>query len=460
MSIKQIFDEIASESGSNRKMEILESHKDNPVLKQVLYLANSRRVKFYIKQIPKYVPCTENPASLESALPALSVLSQRIVTGNDAIQHLTEILSDLTAEDAYIIERIIDKDCKIGMGTTNINKIFPDLIEETPYMGARAFSREAVLKILDKGKALSQIKMDGRYCNAVIRRGIVDLESRQGETNHLTGATFLSELTGFPDCVLNGELTMDGIHRYISNGIIGSLITIIGKVEDDKDVSKETENFYAENGMTVSEALKRIRYTVWDTISIEEYGSKGSNEPYYRRLQKVSEYITASSSTMVSLVEVVEVTTYPEAMSHFQKLINAGHEGTILKAYDGPWKDGKPNHQIKLKLEIDLDLKIVGFNYGTGKNEKLISSVTCESSDGKLRTSPTGIKEKTMHWITENQEALMGKILKVKCSGISQDSLNNYSLLHPVYKEIRDDKEVADSLETILDIEAMAKGLK
>lgn len=35
-----------------------------------------------------------------------------------------------------------------------------------------------------------------------------------------------------------------------------------------------------------------------------------------------------------------------------------------------------------------------------------------------------------------------------------------YSTLHPVYNEIRDDKDKADTLQQILDIEAMAKGLK
>ena len=52
MNIKQIFDEIANESGTNEKMNILSKYKENELLKNVLYMANSKRVKFYIKQIP------------------------------------------------------------------------------------------------------------------------------------------------------------------------------------------------------------------------------------------------------------------------------------------------------------------------------------------------------------------------------------------------------------------------
>ena len=49
-SIKAIFDEIRSESGSNRKIEILKENSNNPILKQVLYNADSNLVKHHRKQ--------------------------------------------------------------------------------------------------------------------------------------------------------------------------------------------------------------------------------------------------------------------------------------------------------------------------------------------------------------------------------------------------------------------------
>jgi len=113
-----------------------------------------------------------------------------------------------------------------------------------------------------------------------------------------------------------------------------------------------------------------------------------------------------------------------------------------------------------MKLEMDIDLKIVGFNYGTGKNAELISSLNCETSDGKLKTRPQGINEDDMEYITKNQKKLLGTIVEVKCSGLSKDSSNNYSLLHPVFKILRDDKKTANSLTEVMDIEKMIKGLK
>lgn len=462
MSIKQIFDEIASEPGTNAKMDILRKYKDNEVLKRVLYLANSPRIKFHIKQIPQYTNIVhfDDDEFLSEALDNLKPLSERIITGYAALDHLHNILAKLGEDDSYIIERIIDKDCKIGMGSTNINKVIPDLIEETPYMGAKSFSKKLILALLATGKRIiSQIKMDGRYGNAIISDGNVAFESRQGEDNYLEGALFLEELSKFPDCVLNGELTMDGIPRYESNGIISSLLSINGKKRKGENITKELKKFEQENEMTFEHALSLIRYTIWDTITLQEYAVAKSNTPYHVRLNLVETYISDNMPTMISLIESVHVKTYQDVMEHFQRVINMGLEGTVVKSLEDGWKDTKPVYQLKLKLEIEIDLRIIGFKYGTGKNAKVISTIECESEDKLLKTDPTGMKEVIMQWVTDNMSNLKGTILTMACSGISQNHLGEYSTAHPRVKHFRDDKTIANTLKEILEIEASAKAL-
>lgn len=462
MTIKQIFDEIAAEPGTNQKMVILGKYRDNELLKRVLYLANSKRVKFYIKQLPNY-PTPRGEMGLESALDALNDLSSRKVTGHSAIGHLVHVLASCTPDDSYIIERIIEKDCRLGMGTTNINKIFKGLIEDTPYMGAISFDEKKARAIFNNNmSAYSQIKMDGRYCNAIIRSGEVELESRQGEPTIVTGAAFLEELTQFPDCVLNGELTIDGVSRYESNGIIASIISILSKKESrgDAETLKHIAKFESKHG-SFEKALQSIRYTVWDTITVDEYFDQKSDIAYYFRLARLIEMLDprGASASMVTLIEMNIADNYEEAIQYFQEALADGQEGTILKSMHGGWKDGKPAWQIKMKLEMDVDLRITGFNYGTGKNAKVISSINAESSDGKVVTRPTGINEAMMQYITDNQAILLGSVVECKCSGLSQDVDGNYSLLHPVFKTLRSDKDTCDDLESIIGIENMVKGL-
>jgi len=462
MTIKQIFDEISAESGNNAKIEILRKYQDNELLKRVLYMANSKRVKFYIKQVPEYTPMAEGYGSdLAKSLIQLELIYKREVTGGAAVTLLTDILSNLESHDAYIVERIIEKDCKIGMGTTFMNKVFKGLIEDTPYMGAVSFDEKKARKIFEKGgKGISQIKMDGRYCNAIIRNGEVELESRQGEPTILTGAKFLEELTSFEDCVLNGELTMINTPRYESNGIIASLIDILGKKDSrtEKENEKKLKAFNDKHG-SLEDALSKIRYTVWDTISVDEYFNKSSKTKYVERLAKLELMIEEAGSTHVKMIEGVIVHSYGQAMSHFQEVLSAGEEGTILKAWNGEWKDGKPVHQIKMKLEMDVDLRIVGFNYGTKgtKNENVISSLNCESEDGLVKTRPQGLTEDLMTYITENQDKLLGTVIQCKCNGLSNDVDGNYSLLYPSFAGFRDDKDTCDTLESIKEIENMVK---
>ena len=202
-----------------------------------------------------------------------------------------------------------------------------------------------------------------------------------------------------------------------------------------------------------------IRFTVWDRISIDDYFNTKSEVPYWKRRKGLVQLLQILPVSKVSMVESKLIYTYEEAIKHFQEALSNGEEGTIIKATDGAWKNGKPTWQIKMKLEINLDLKIVGFNYGTGKNIDVISSLNTESSEGELKTKPTGMSEDMMQHITENQDDLLGTIVEIKCCGVSQNSSGEYSSLHPVFIKLRDDKSEANSLEECIEIDEASKNL-
>jgi len=472
ITIKSILDEIAGESGTNAKVEILKKYQDNEVLKKVLYQANSKRVKFYIKQIPEFQYVGEDKG-LDWALGEIKRLSSRDFTGGAASNHLQHVLGSLNLDDQYVIERIIDKDLKIGMGRTQINKVFKNLIEKTPYMGAKSFDKKYVEKILKSGKAISQIKMDGRYANAVISNGGLEFVSRAGEPNGIEDARFLKELVELgDDIVINGELTVLGVPvRRTANGIISSLIDIKSKEQErgpeltqkhiDKFLQKHRSDFNNDD-LTFQEALDSVVYTCWDIITLDEYHEKKSKTPYHERFDKLRDIIEKSGATRIEVVETKLVSTPEEAMEHFLDALDRGLEGTILKAHEGAWKDGKPTWQVKMKLDMNIDLKIVGFEMGTPgtKNEKWVSTLNLESSCGLLKTNPSNMDEKMMEYVTENQDKLMGEIVEVNCKGLSQNKDGDWSTMHPSVVEIREGKQEFDSLESAKEIEEAAKNLE
>ena len=343
------------------------------------------------------------------------------------------------------------------MGTRNINKVFKGLIEKTGYMGCKPYSRDLITKLLAQGTCYSQEKMDGRFINCVIKAGKVANESRQGEPTILDNPLFEEDLAKLGDCVLNGELIMKGVERYESKGIISSLITIANKKAEGKDPSKDIAKLEKKH-LPYQDALDAIRVVAWDILTLEEYHTRKCTRPYDERFGNLIDVLmklehSGEGNNTIWIVPSRPVSTLKEVMDHFIEVIKRNGEGTVVKSKDGFWVDKKPNYQIKVKKEINLDLRIVGFNYGTGKNEHVISSLDVESADGLLKTSPTGINESTMEYITDNQDDLMGEIVEIKCSGLSQDSDGNYSVLHPVYKHVRDDKSTPNTLEECIEID-------
>ena len=146
----------------------------------------------------------------------------------------------------------------------------------------------------------------------------------------------------------------------------------------------------------------------------------------------------------------------------FKDIVKNEGEGVIVKAGETDWKDGKPVYQIKIKFEFECELRIKDFKRGTQgtKYQDSLGAFYCESEDGTLKTYPSGITEDLRQEFWDNQEEYLNKIITVKCNGLSKDNEGNFSLLHPRFIKIRDDKDKADTLKEIKEIEKSILGVK
>ena len=461
MSIKTILNQLAADSSILAKEAILKQNADNKTLQHVCYLAESPRIKFYMKQLPQVTTHT-GTMELTPALHGLSKLYKREVAGGAASQLVESYLTQLSADDADVLRMVILKDLKCNVGTSLMNKTWAKLIETTPYMGASPFEEKLARNIIAGGKGISQIKMDGQYANTIIRGGDVEMLSRSGETYYFGQAAILADFSRFPDCVLNGELMLKGFNRFKSNGIISSLINIGKKTLAGEDTSKHTKKLKKEHGLDYAEAIDLLQLVAWDTITPDEYFDKISHTPYQTRFDNLVIMLDDMKSNYIKLIESIPVHTYGQAIDHFQGALNRGDEGTILKDGNGKWVDDKPKWQVKMKLEITVEMKVVSLIPGTKgtKNENVYSSINLVSEDGLVLCKASGMKEATMQYLKDYEEQMIGKIIEVESCGLTPvNDEGKYALLHPRFKAIRHDKKQADTLEQIQKIEAMAKEL-
>ena len=473
MHILDLFEKIRATNKKSEKIALLSADKNLPFLKDVIYLAHSPRVKFYIRAIPAYKTGKRLGMDLSFALIYLKDIRSRAITGSEAIERFKEILEATSLQDAEIIKLIIGKNLKIGMDSS-INEVYPGLIEESPYQGASSYSKSKFLKLFENAKkddaypyVISQIKADGTYRNAILSDGDIILESRQGELSYFPEGIplyyDLREIMGiYNQCVVTGELVLScEPDRPKANGIITSIMKYYQDLESrpDKENSGILKKFEEKHG-NMGVYLQALEMHVWDLIPADNFVNGSCNTPYETRFDQISYAISALGLTHVKVVETKHVQTPEQALEHYSSAQARGLEGTIVKSASAGWKSGKPTYQVKLKLEMELDLKIVGFKYGTPgtKNEDWISVLELESSCSKLSTAPGGMKEDLMKYVTANMDKLKGTIVSIKCNGIT-NTAKGYSTMHPSIVELRTDKKIANSLEECLAIEKSVKTL-
>lgn len=433
MNINTFFENLASNSSRNYKIEQLTKNSDNETLREVVRLALDPFTQFYIRKIPSY-ETSDKITSLQNALGGLFELSQRIVTGNAAIEYLRMLLSSVSADDAKVIERIIQKDLKCGVQVSTANAVWGGLIKEYPVMLCSGYEQKLIDKV--KFPAYVQLKMDGMRFNAIVREGKVEFRSRNGKEIQLLGnleAEFTALANGI-DCVFDGELMVmdpDGyqfLDRQTGNGILNK----------------------ANKGTISAKEAAMVHATVWDVIPYMYFVDGYCPTPYSTRFASVKTLIDGQSSKnkKVWLVTSDIVNTLDEANEIFNKYLTQGLEGIILKDGSGPWEDKRAKHQIKFKGELECDLKIVAVEEGTGKYEGMLGAIVCESSDGVVKVN-VGSGFNDTHRKTFKEKDLLGKIVSVKYNARIKNKLGEESLFLPIFIEIREDKNRADNSKEI-----------
>lgn len=414
------------------------AEKNNETLQRVAYLALNPHIQFYIRKIPNYL--TVGGDTLDQALNSLDFLSTRSITGNAAIEFLSALLSRVSKQDAQVIERVIEKDLKCGCSEATINKIWPGLIPTYPVLLASQYDQKLIDKI--EWPAFVQTKMDGMRFNAIVKYGrSVEFRTRNGKyidiPSDVFAKAFLHLVEHYKcDMVFDGELiAVDGagktLDRKTGNGIINKAV---------KGTMGEAD-------------AASVRAMVWDAIPFEDFEAGQSNEQYNIRLAKLSNCFAdfdnfGAHKHLIHLIDTVIVGSLAQAQTLFEKKLAQGEEGIILKTRDGIWEDKRSKGLIKFKGEFECDLRVVDWVEGTGKNKGRLGALVCETEDGKMQCGlGTGYTDHDRDVIGRD---VVGKIVAVKYNAkITDKKTGVHSLFLPVFVEIRNDKDTADSLSSL-----------
>jgi hypothetical protein len=427
MNYNEFFNTLAADASRNYKIDLLTTKQSDETLQQIIFLALDPFTQFYQRKIPYYMTDSLPTRGLKTAMYDLKQLSNRSVTGHEAIDWLTDILETLSADDAKVIERIIQKDLKCGVAASTVNNVWPGLVHEYPCMLCSAFDQKLVDKI--KFPAYVQLKMDGMRFNAIVKDGKCEFRSRNGKEIQLLGCLeqeFVHIADG-KNVVFDGELLVSDkgviLDRQTGNGILNKAVK--GTISDLE--------------------ANKVHATIWDLIPYEQFMAGKCSVDYHTRFSTLEGF---ALPTKIRIVESKVVGSFEEAQAIFEKYLDEGQEGIILKSMSGIWEDKRSKNQIKFKGELECDLVITGVQMGTGKYEGMLGAVHAQSADGVISTSiGSGFTDEQRKSLLK--EKLLGKIIAVKYNARIKNKQGGDSLFLPIVLEIREDKFEADHSKDI-----------
>ena len=434
--LKDILNELNESNSSNYKLDVLKKYKDNSELKKLLELTYNRNK--YNFNVSKNCIIKDNPSILESngsktvdnLLSALEILGEGTIRGNVAHQFVCNHLKYLDNDNKEIFLNVLGRDLKIGLNVKSINKVFKNLIPKPNYMRCAVLSEKTLKKI--NFPAFIQLKMDGTYREIHVADGQVSGKTRSGE--EYFNPVLFKEMENFPNGFYTGELTIEGESRFTGNGLINSL----------------------------NPPYEKITFTVWDYLTDEDYLEK-SKTPYYSRFESLSDIIEKHESNRVKLVPNHEVNSIDEALKYVSDWMEQGLEGGVLKDKNNVFKNGTSGTQLKIKLKVDAEMRITGFTDGTigTKREGKIGAIQFSNDEGTIKGQCSGFSDEELDLFTKNKDNLIGRIISVEFNDIVKSENNDYyALSHPRFIEIRNDKDETDTLEKVIQLRDMAKGLK
>ena len=430
---------IEKATGTNAKIEILkEVKKDKELERDFLRIVNATLnpyINFYIKSYKLTDEGTNKITDLQS-LEVLYKLASREVTGNAAKKLLEAMGNSLYWKDQLVLQKIIAKKFNNGISVTSINKVWPSQIPVFNVMLCQPLNERSIKEI--KFPCYVQVKYDAARVTVVVSNDVVRYFTRNGKeylvqnpeldkqfldmTYHYFGAVNQA-------CVFDGELYRKGFNRVKSNAIATKLVRDTASAEDHKNVS----------------------IVLWDVIPLDDFTVGRSNSAYHKRLKALHDIQKRVNSDYVKLADTKTFNDLHSIREYNAELIAAGEEGVVIKNYDGIWEAKRSYQAIKMKEELESELRVVDVAEGTSKYSGMCGALQCESEDGLVTVSVgTGLTDALREqWKPANKDAIVGSIITVRHNGIIKDVHGNHSLYLPRFIEVRFDKDIADDINKI-----------
>lgn len=426
----KIIKELQANSGK-RLQEILEENKGNQMLKDVLYfvynpfivtgLSSKKINKDLSNMVIKKVPVVNDPKFDITCI--FDYLIDHNTGRDEDIAYVQHYLRSLPGEDREIYKKIFTKELKLGITAKTINKVWKDFIPEFNVMLAEKYWDRMNKLEEEKPDIIITQKLDGIRAVAKVRDKNVEIFSRQGKP-------------------IEGLIDIEKELRELEDGFYDGELLLNKKNIPSKDLYRETVQVVNSK----NEYKRNVVFNIFDSIPLKDFVIGYSQFDCVNRKRFVYEELREIEPDWLKPVEILYHGRYDKRIvrQELDKQISLEHEGVMVNLANAPYEGKRTKNILKVKAMQDCDLKIIGFEEGTGKNKGTLGAIIVDYKGFKVKVG-SGFTDEDRNYFWSNQKELLERIITVQYfEETTNKKDNSLSLRFPVYRELREEgKEVS-----------------
>jgi len=358
-------------------------------------------------------------------LDTIKKLEDRTLTGNEMRDKIEDLCNRSKMEewnDWY--RRILIKDLRCGVTHKTINK---NTTMQVPVFDCMLATDSAKHEKKMVGNVIVEPKLDGVRVIVIcdVDKDEVKLFSRNGK-----------ELSNFPEI----NKTFDDMLDQMSESMVFD-----GEVMSD-DFQTLMREIHRKGGAKTKDA----KLNLFDCLPLSEFkngGSNSVNDTILKRKEMLEGYNYNGIGSNINLVEYVKMNLSDEdgqkQFADYNKLcIDKGFEGIMVKPINGVYECKRSTLWLKVKPFIEVSLKVIDTEEGTGRNVGKLGALIVEGKDdGKfIKTNVgSGLSDSDRENYWKAKDKLIGQIVEVRADAITQNqnAKDEWSLRFPRFLRFR-----------------------
>lgn len=404
----EFLERLSNTSSRNKKLALLRENKTEEI-KFLLETALHPMMKYGVADISEKKSQGTKIPSLNKIYNIREALVSRKIVGNEARKILTKYIQ---VEDEIVrkwLVRAFNKNLRAGISSSTVNKVYHKLIPEFPVGLCNAYDEH--LFCLPEGNWTIEPKLDGLRCLAIIdKNGEITFVSRNNKPLYNTR-------------ILEEQLKKKNLKNYILDG------ELFG---DDWNSSIETaRSFKKEDG------IENLTFYIFDAITMKEWTYR-KTMTLIKRKARLKNSIGEDLKN-IKLIGLNIIDSYSDAKKIYDNFLENGYEGAVLKNISSQYPFKRGSDWLKWKTMITVDLEIINYKEGTGRNVGKLGAFICDYKSNNVYVG-SGYSDAQRKEFWKNKSEMIGKIIEVQAQEITKDN----SLRFPVFKTLRFDKDLGD----------------